>query len=90
MSLETPDKIRSLQRKLYCKAKAEPAFRFERDPVAAVAKIGDREPSRSIAQCAVLKACQLPVGGRHELSQDGEHLRFTHRARCCGRCPLRL
>ena len=25
---ETPDKIRSLQRKLYCKAKAEPAFRF--------------------------------------------------------------
>ncbi|HEY6291359.1 MAG TPA: group II intron reverse transcriptase/maturase, partial [Terriglobia bacterium] len=27
MSLETPDKIRSLQRKLYCKAKAEPAFR---------------------------------------------------------------
>src|SRR6476660_1075415 len=28
MNLETPDKIRSLQRKLYCKAKAEPAFRF--------------------------------------------------------------
>ena len=28
MSLVTPDKIRSLQRKLYCKAKAEPAFRF--------------------------------------------------------------
>jgi RNA-directed DNA polymerase len=28
MSLLTPDKIRSLQRKLYCKAKAEPAFRF--------------------------------------------------------------
>jgi len=28
MSLETPDKIRSLQRKLYCKAKVEPAFRF--------------------------------------------------------------
>jgi len=28
MSLETPDKIRSLQRKLYCKAKAEPTFRF--------------------------------------------------------------
>jgi len=28
MSLETPDKIRSLQRKLYCKAKAEPEFRF--------------------------------------------------------------
>jgi RNA-directed DNA polymerase len=28
MSLEIPDKIRSLQRKLYCKAKAEPAFRF--------------------------------------------------------------
>jgi len=28
MSLETPDKIRSLQRKLYRKAKAEPAFRF--------------------------------------------------------------
>jgi RNA-directed DNA polymerase len=28
VSLETPDKIRSLQRKLYCKAKAEPAFRF--------------------------------------------------------------
>ena len=25
MSLETPDKIRTLQRKLYCKAKAEPA-----------------------------------------------------------------
>src|SRR5215207_7896562 len=28
MSLETPVKIRSLQRKLYCKAKAEPAFRL--------------------------------------------------------------
>ena len=28
MSLQTPDKIRSLQRKLYCKAKAEPVFRF--------------------------------------------------------------
>ena len=28
MSLETPDKIRNLQRKLYCKAKVEPAFRF--------------------------------------------------------------
>jgi RNA-directed DNA polymerase len=28
MSLETPDKIRPLQRKLYSKAKAEPAFRF--------------------------------------------------------------
>ena len=28
VSLETPDKIRNLQRKLYCKAKAEPAFRF--------------------------------------------------------------
>jgi len=28
MSLETPDKIRTLQRKLYRKAKAEPAFRF--------------------------------------------------------------
>ena len=28
MSLETPEKIRSLQRKLYCKATAEPAFRF--------------------------------------------------------------
>jgi RNA-directed DNA polymerase len=28
MSLETPEKIRNLQRKLYCKAKAEPASRF--------------------------------------------------------------
>src|SRR5256885_17131475 len=28
MSLVTPEKIRSLQRKLFCKAKAEPAFRF--------------------------------------------------------------
>jgi RNA-directed DNA polymerase len=28
MSLETPDKIRILQRKLYCKAKAEPEYRF--------------------------------------------------------------
>jgi len=28
MRLETPEKIRILQRKLYCKAKAEPAFRF--------------------------------------------------------------
>ena len=25
---KTPEKIRNLQRKLYCKAKAEPAFRF--------------------------------------------------------------
>ena len=28
MSLTTPEKIRTLQRKLYCKAKAEPSFRF--------------------------------------------------------------
>ena len=28
MSLAKPDKIRTLQRKLYCKAKAEPEFRF--------------------------------------------------------------
>jgi RNA-directed DNA polymerase len=28
MSLATPEKIRSLRRKLYCKAKAEPTFRF--------------------------------------------------------------
>ena len=28
MSLATPESIRNLQRKLYCKAKAEPAFRF--------------------------------------------------------------
>ena len=28
MSLETPKKIRNLQRKLYCKAKAEPAYRL--------------------------------------------------------------
>src|SRR6202158_2892202 len=28
MSLATPEKIRTLQRKLYRKAKAEPAFRF--------------------------------------------------------------
>jgi len=28
MSLETPEKVRTLQRKLYLKAKAEPAFRF--------------------------------------------------------------
>jgi RNA-directed DNA polymerase len=28
MSLQTPDKIRNLQRKLYLKAKCEPAFRF--------------------------------------------------------------
>jgi hypothetical protein len=28
MNLATPDRIRSLQRKLYSKAKADPAFRF--------------------------------------------------------------
>src|SRR5947207_8818110 len=28
MRLETPEKLRNLQRKLYCKAKAEPACRF--------------------------------------------------------------
>ena len=28
MSPATPEWIRNLQRKLYCKAKAEPAFRF--------------------------------------------------------------
>jgi RNA-directed DNA polymerase len=28
MSLKTPEKIRTLQRRLYCKAKTEPQFRF--------------------------------------------------------------
>jgi RNA-directed DNA polymerase len=28
MSLQTPDKISSLKRRLYCKAKTRPAFRF--------------------------------------------------------------
>jgi len=28
MSLKTPDRIRILQRKLYCKAKKEPGYRF--------------------------------------------------------------
>ena len=28
VSLQTPERIRTLQRKLYLKAKAEPAFRF--------------------------------------------------------------
>ena len=28
MRLKTPEAIRRLQRKLYCKAKAEPSFRF--------------------------------------------------------------
>jgi len=28
MSLQTPEKIRTFQRKLYCKAKAEPSYRF--------------------------------------------------------------
>jgi RNA-directed DNA polymerase len=28
MSLQTPDAIRTLQRRLYCKAKSEPSFRF--------------------------------------------------------------
>jgi len=28
MSLDTPDNIRNLQKKLYLKAKAEPDFRF--------------------------------------------------------------
>jgi RNA-directed DNA polymerase len=28
MNLATPERIRSLQRKLYCKAKADPALRF--------------------------------------------------------------
>src|SRR6266436_2290102 len=28
MSLETPERIRSLQKKIYCKAKTEPDFRF--------------------------------------------------------------
>jgi RNA-directed DNA polymerase len=30
MSLQTPDNIRRLQRKLYLKAKAEPDYRFYR------------------------------------------------------------
>ena len=55
MSLKTPEKIRSLQRKLYCKAKAEPAFRFY---VLVVAKHASGMTTRFVATIF----CCTPTG----------------------------
>jgi RNA-directed DNA polymerase len=47
MSLETPEKIRSLQRKLYVKAKAEPEFRFYLLTIRSIAKTFSTTPISS-------------------------------------------
>jgi hypothetical protein len=65
MSLQTPDSIRRLQRKLYLKAKAEPDFRFyllyEQD-------LSGRHPAPRLRPGA--RECGRAGGGRDELRDD--------------------
>jgi len=66
MSLETPDKIRSLQRKLYCKAKAEPAFAGARSgpvlPRICLRGIGRPMPSTRAQSVVAVGLAVKPVG----------------------------
>ena len=87
MSLETPDKIRSLQRKLYCKAKAEPAFAGARSgpvlPRICLRGIGRPMPSTRAQSVVAVGLAVKPVG---KPDAGNPHVRFDERGWETGRC----
>ena len=75
MSLETPMAIRILPRKLYRKAKAEPAYRFYVLRIAA--------PGTPAAHCGAVCLAMKPVG---EPDAVAPHVRFDERGWETGCC----
>jgi len=99
MRLITPPAIRTLQRKLYVKAKAEPAYRFYRlyerhplGPLPVVVQPGLRQSSRRRAWIATGQCCpsclrQSPIAAL-DVSRPDPRSRVVHvGARSSGRRP---
>ena len=94
MSLTTPMSIRTLQRKLYCKAKAEPAYRFyllydkiHRDDILAhayaLARVNAGAPGVDGMTFAAVEA----IGQEEWLAEIGKDLASVHDKRLSNSYP---